>query len=249
MLTKQELYLREIRLDKSRIENTNQYPYNLPVLQSFEQLTFQQPVTILTGENGAGKSTLIEAIAVGMGFNPEGGSRNFQFSTKDTHSGLSERLIFSKGLSHRMKDGFFYRAESFYNLASEIDELNDDGNLIESYGGVSLHECSHGESTLALLIHRLWGNGLYIFDEPESALSPTGQFTMLNLMHKLVLQNSQIIIATHSPLLLGYPDAQILQFDQGQIQQVDYERTSIVQLYTSFLHNSNLRQSIIQQDE
>lgn len=171
------------------------------------------PVTFLVGENGSGKSTLLEAIAVSCGFNAEGGTRNFTFSTRATHSELGEYITVAKRRYPR--DGFFLRAESFYNVATNIDEMDEEPSfsprLIDSYGGVSLHSQSHGESFLALVQNRFGGEGLYLLDEPEAALSPTRQLTLLGEMHQLVERNSQFIIATHSPILMAYPGARIYE--------------------------------------
>ncbi|MDF2909569.1 MAG: hypothetical protein K0Q56_449, partial [Sporolactobacillus laevolacticus] len=155
-------------------------------LDTFE---FRKKVTFFVGENGTGKSTILEALAVSSGYNPEGGSKNFNFATSDTHSNLYRAMRVIKGID-RPRDGFFLRAESFYNLASNIDEIGDP-LFLEQYGGRSLHEQSHGESFLSLMLHRFRGNGLYILDEPEAALSPSKLMTMLARMHELVNQHSQ----------------------------------------------------------
>ena len=166
-------------------------------------LTFDRPVTFLVGENGTGKSTLLEGIAVACGFNPEGGTRNFSFSTRATHSPLGEFLTPAR--RRYPKDGFFLRAESFYNVATHIDELDETTpgpRLIDSYGGVSLHHQSHGESFLALVEHRFGGHGLYLLDEPEAALSPARLMTLMVMLDQLVKDDSQFVIATHSPILM-----------------------------------------------
>lgn len=163
-------YINSVQLDQSE-DLPRDYPFNIPTLQHFKKITFHPKVTYLIGENGMGKSTLLEAIAVNLGFNAEGGSKNFNFNTEATHSSLHNYLKISKG-THRMRDGFFLRSESFYNLASEIDsrDLEPGENLIiSSYGGKSLHKQSHSESFWALFMNRFGGSGLYILDEPESA--------------------------------------------------------------------------------
>ena len=224
------------------------YPFNIPCIQNFQKLTFHPKVTYLIGENGMGKSTLLEAIAVSLGFNAEGGSRNMKFDTRPTHSDLHNYLRISKGI-HRMKDGYFLRGESFYNVASEIDELDIDPlagpTIIKSYGGKSLHEQSHGESFWALFMNRFGGSGLYILDEPESALSVTRQMAMLARMDKLITKRSQFIIATHSPIVLAYPDATIYQMTPEGIHKVKYKETDTYRLYKGFLDNPEQMTSIL----
>ena len=201
-------------------------------------LLFPADVTFLVGENGTGKSTLLEAVAVACGFNAEGGTRNFDFSTRATHSPLHEYL--TVGRTAYPRDGFFLRAESFYNVATNIDEMDEASfgpRLIDSYGGVSLHDQSHGESFLALVEHRFGGNGLYLLDEPEAALSPQRQLTLLIQIVKMAAQGSQFLIASHSPILLGTPDAQILSFDEGHVHPCAYEETECYQVTELFLNH------------
>ena len=210
-----------------------QYPFNLAAVQGLkDQLDFHENVTFLVGENGSGKSTLLEALAVQQGFNAEGGTKNFNFATEESHSELHKHLRVSKGFQNP-KNGFFLRAESFYNVASEVDNLGYAG----SYGGKSLHEQSHGESFFALMQNRFGANGLYILDEPEAALSPNRQMAMLTLLHQLVLQGCQFIIATHSPILLSYPDSKIYEIQSNAIKTVDYEQTEIFNISKYFLCN------------
>ena len=233
-------YIDSIRLTSSI--NENSYLCELPVvkyLANVNELAFSKNVTFLLGENGTGKSTLIEAIAVASGFNAEGGSRNFNFSSSVTHSELYRHLTLSR--SSHPKDGFFLRAESFYNTASYIDELDKIPvpglPLIDKYGGKSLHKQSHGESFMALVKNRLRGNGLYLFDEPEAALSPSRLMSLLVCIHDLVKNNSQFIIATHSPILMAYPNAEIFQLSEDGILAVDYRETEHYQLTRRFLEN------------
>lgn len=204
-----------------------------------EKLTINKDVTFFVGENGTGKSTLIEAIAVAFGFNPEGGTRNFNFSTCSSHSDLHEHILLSK--SKHAKDGFFLRAESFYNVASNIDEMDRQPTgappIIESYGGVSLHKQSHGESFMALVENRFGGNGLYILDEPEAALSPSRLLTLLAHINELVKRNSQFIIATHSPILMAFPNAEIYEFSESGIKSVQYKETEHYRITKRFLDN------------
>lgn len=219
---------------------TSAYPFALPAVKCLQTLLLHPNVTFIIGENGSGKSTLLEAIAVNFGLNAEGGSRNFTFSTQATHSVLHEHLVLTKGTT-RPTDAFFLRAESYYNVATNIDDLDKEpGNaprIINAYGGKSLHEQSHGESFFSLFMHRLRGNGLYILDEPEAALSPKRQMTLLARMHELVGQNSQFIIATHSPILLAYPQAQIFELTETGYSETLYENTRHYTLYKAFLQN------------
>ena len=222
-------YIKRIRL--SRIPH-NEYPFNIPAVRHLKktgEITLDKPVTFLVGENGTGKSTLIEAIAVGMGFNAEGGSRDFYFNTRKTHSDLYEHLQIIKSV--RPYDGFFLRAESFYNTASYLEE----NSTLLRYGGVSFHEQSHGESFLSLVINRFDGNGLYILDEPEAALSPQRLMSLIVAIDELVKKNSQFIIATHSPILMAYPNAEILQLTEDGIDKVSYRETEHYKITKQFI--------------
>ena len=223
-------YLTGIRLRE--MPDSASYLSGLPVVQylhSVGQLDFSMPVTFFVGENGTGKSTLLEAIAVAMGFNPEGGSRDFTFSTKPSHSELYRYLTTIKTLSPR--DGFFLRAESFYNTASYLDE----NSTLARYGGVSFHKQSHGESFLSLVLNRFEGNGLYILDEPEAALSPQRLLSLIVAIEDLVGKNSQFFIATHSPILMACPNAEILQLTEDGIRSVPYRETEHYQITKQFL--------------
>lgn len=224
------IYISKI-LNNRPLENRNSYPYNISSIYKLDELEFRNPVTFIIGENGSGKSTLVESLAINCGFNPEGGSRNFNFKTQDSHSELFEDIKITR-TAYRNKDGYFLRAESFYNVATAIDNYQ----ASDSYGG-SLHERSHGESFLALLHHRLSGMGLYIFDEPESALSIISQLNMLTRIKQLVEKHSQFIIATHSPILMAYPGADIYQVSEEGISLVDYEDTEQYKLTKYFMNN------------
>jgi predicted ATPase len=203
--------------------------------------------TALVGENGTGKSTLLEAIAVVLGFNAEGGSRNFRFSTRASHSDL-HRFIRPSRSGRRIRDGYFFRAESYFNLATEIERLDEDPTagppIIGAYGNRSLHEQSHGESFLALFGNRLHADGLYLVDEPEAALSPTRQLTLLAMLHGLVRRGAQFIVATHSPIVMAYPQATIYVLRDDGIEEVEYTDTEHFAVSRSFLldHRARLRQ-------
>lgn len=213
-------------------------------LEAMEYLPIDSAVTILVGENGSGKSTLLEGIAVASGFNPEGGTRNFNFSTNDTHSGLWQHLTIAR--RRIPKDGFFLRAESFYNAITYIDEVyRGEPN---PYGGKSLHERSHGESFLALVQNR-FREGLYLLDEPEAALSPMRQMTLLAEMHRLVGQGAQFIMATHSPILMAYPGAVVYELSEDGIHPVDYTETEHYQITRSFIERPERMLRILLQDE
>ncbi|MCM3767145.1 AAA family ATPase [Neobacillus niacini] len=235
-------YLRGFHIKRNEIPSFKEYPFNLPCIKELEELHFHPKVTFLIGENGMGKSTLLEAIAVALGFNPEGGSLNFNFSTFDSHSSLSDYIQIIKGID-RPRDGFFLRAESFYNVASNIEEMDSQGGrgrpVIDSFGGVSLHEQSHGEAFFATFIHRFGGSGIYILDEPEAALSPLRQMSMLTRIHDLVEADSQFIIATHSPIIMAYPDAKIFEFTEDGIRESRLEDTNHYRLMKQFFEDKN----------
>jgi predicted ATPase len=246
-----DAYLRSIYLKRDKITSFDSYPFCLPVTKNLSTLEFHPKVTFLVGENGTGKSTFLEAIAVAYGLNPEGGSKNIHFSSHDTHSQLCDFLRVVKGI-RMAKDSFFLRAESFYNLATTIDILDRDpcsgGKIIESYGNISLHEQSHGESFFAVFMNRLRGNGVYILDEPEAALSPSRQMSMLSRMHELVNQQSQFIIATHSPIIMAYPDAYIYEItNNGTVNKVNYKETEHYRVMKQFLNNTDRMLDILLQ--
>ena len=233
-------FIRALRLERDGVPDFAKYPFAIPAIRELERLELHRAVTFFVGENGSGKSTLLEALAVRCGFNPEGGSKNFRFDTRASHSGLHRHLTLERGARHP-SDGYFLRAESFYNVASNIDRMDAEPSLgppvIDSYGGVSLHQQSHGEAFLALMMHRFGGNGLYLLDEPEAALSPTRQLAVLSLIHQLVRHESQFIIATHSPILMAYPHAKILQIEAAGLREVKYEETEHYQVTHDFLNH------------
>jgi predicted ATPase len=231
-------YVSRVTLLRDKVPSFDLYPFCLPSVRSLESIDLHPKVTYFVGENGSGKSTLLEAMAVSLGFNAEGGTKNFNFGTRRSHSELHAFLRIAKGI-RRPRDGFFLRAESFFNVATEIENLDAEPApgppIIDSYGGRSLHEQSHGESFLALMTKRFGGQGLYILDEPEAALSPQRQLTVLSRMHDLILENSQFIIATHSPILMAYPEADIYLCGKEGVSRISYEETEHFQVTRDFL--------------
>lgn len=223
--------LRDVVLLRDRVDDADRYPFTVPALAAFERLTFTSRICFFVGENGSGKSTLLEAIAEAAGFAAEGGSRNFASGRGDRPtSPLAEALRLS--WSRKLNRGFFLRAESFFNVATTIDELG----VVDGYGGVSLHRRSHGESFLDLVEHRFHPGGLYLLDEPEAAVSPQRQLTLLVLLHQLAQDpDTQLLIATHSPILLAVPGAQIVSFDGEELLDISWEETPAVQVTRSFL--------------
>lgn len=221
-------FIQKINIDWSKIDSDS-YLRNIPTIKDLQSLELSNSVTFFVGENGSGKSTLLEAIAVAWGFNPEGGTKNYNFSTYDSHSDLHDAIRLVKGYK-KAGWGYFLRAESFYNVATMEEEY-------EEYLSDRYHEKSHGESFLAMLQKQMKPNGLYIFDEPEAALSPQRQLTLLMEIYRCAKQDSQFIIATHSPILLGLPDAEILSFDEGVIHPCEYEETESYQVTEMFINN------------
>ena len=215
------------------------YLRSIEAISGVEEIIFDHAVTFFVGENGSGKSTLLEAIAVAFGFNPEGGTKNYLFSTYDSHSPLHEAIRFSRGMRNAGW-GYFYRAESFYNAATKEEEYG------RAPGGQSqfYHKQSHGESLLTLVQKTFRANGMYLMDEPEAALSPQRQLTLLIELNRLAKAGAQFIIATHSPILTGLPDAQILDFDSGKIHPCSYEETDCYRVTNMFLQH---REQIMKQ--
>ena len=236
-----DLYIRWMELPEPLPRES--YLNRLPVVRHLAEnrIEFHKQVTFFVGENGSGKSTLIEALAISQGFNPEGGTKNFRFHTENSHSELHSYLRVARGVVHP-RDGFFLRAESFYNVATNIDEMDREsgglgGPVIANYGGVSLHKQSHGESFLALAENRFGGNGLYILDEPEAALSPGGIIRLMQRMDELVQKDSQFIVATHSPMLLCFPDAEVYRITDRGIDSVRFQDTDHYRTTVRFLQN------------
>jgi predicted ATPase len=245
-------YLLEVRLEREGVPAFSEYPFNLNAVRKLERLRFHPAMTYVVGENGSGKSTLLEAIAVALGFNPEGGTRNFGFSTRKSHSSLWEHISLAKGI-RSPEDGFFLRAESFFNVATNIEDLDREPApappIINSYGGRSLHEQSHGESFMALAMNRFGGKGLYILDEPEAALSPTRQLALLARIHELIQDDSQFIIATHSPILMAYPNATLYLLEEDGPREVPYTETEHFEVTRDFLNNHESMLKILMDDE
>ncbi|WP_430789687.1 AAA family ATPase [Virgibacillus flavescens] len=241
-LSHEDQYIKRVDLKKDSIPARGTFPFNLPVMQNFRELIMHPNVTYIVGENGMGKSTLLEGIAVGLGFNPEGGTLNFNFSSYDSHSILDEHLRIIRGFN-RPKDSFFFRAETFYNVSTNIEEMDADPSggpkVIDSYGGKSLHEQSHGEAFFAAFMNRFYGQGIYILDEPEAALSPLRQMSMLARIHELVNQGSQFIISTHSPIIMAYEDAKIIQLTEEGIAEVSLEETSQYTIMKQFFEDKD----------
>jgi predicted ATPase len=216
---------------REKVDDFDRYPFSIPAVRSLQALELHPRVTFLVGENGSGKSTLIEAIAVAAGFNPEGGSQNFKFVTRPSESDLHKALRLVRGV-RRPRTGFFLRAESLFNVATEIERLG----VGVSYGARSLHEQSHGESFLALVQNRFSADGFYVLDEPEAALSPQRQLAFLVRLDELARRGrSQFVIATHSPIILAYPHATIYALGSDGIAHVEYENTEHYSLTRAFL--------------
>ncbi|QAY67110.1 AAA family ATPase [Paenibacillus protaetiae] len=238
------MFLREITKMNDRISPhmQEQYPFNIPSIRSLERLRLTKRVTFLVGENGSGKSTLLEAMAYQCGFHTGGGGRNNQYTLDSSEAALSDYLRLS--WLPKVTNGFFLRAESFYQFSAHIDEMvrENPGEawlIYRPYGGKSLFQQSHGESFFALFQNRFGKRGIYLLDEPEAALSPSRQLAFLSILHTLQ-RSAQLIIATHSPILLGYPGADIISFDGGNIHPVSYEETDHYQVTRRFLENRKM---------
>jgi predicted ATPase len=239
--------LKKITLLRERVEDWTAYPFSVPTIASLPEISIHSRIAFFAGENGTGKSTLLEAIAAHYGFGPEGGNRNFSSNTTTSNESISPltkalRLSFDK----RTGAGFFLRAESFFNTASTIDNLG----VQKGYGDLSLHAQSHGESFFTLLLHKFQRNGFFLLDEPEAALSPQRQLAFLVLLHDTLrrYKDAQFLISTHSPVLLGYPGAQIFSFDDGHIHEIDYEDTEPLQIVRRFTTDrDNFLQELFQE--
>ena len=236
--------LKKITLLRERVSNWADYPFCVPVIRNLEELTFKSRISFFAGENGTGKSTLLEAIAAHYGVGHEGGNRNFSNDSTDSNHSADPlvralRLSFDK----RTGAGFFLRAESWFNAVSHMDELDKEPAhappISAYYGGRSLHTRSHGETFFTVLDLKFRRNGLFLLDEPEAALSPQRQLSFLVLIHDVLgkCKDAQFIVSTHSPMLLGYPDAQIFSFDGDRIAEISYEETAPLQIVRHFLNH------------
>ena len=211
------------------------WPWTIPALSNLEELELSPGVTFLVGENGSGKSTFVEGFAVAAGFAAEGGSLGFGARTREESPPLADALTLVRG-ARRPRTGFFLRAESFFNVATRVDDIQrEDARMLDAYGGVSLHEQSHGEGFLALAMHRFGPDGLYVLDEPEAALSPQGQITLLHRVHELVASGAQFLVATHSPILLAFPGALIYEMTEDGPVRTAYEDTDHYRVTRAFL--------------
>ena len=224
-------FIESVLIDRTRLFDPDHYALHLPALKSLTKLELHPKVTFFVGENGSGKSTLLEAIAIANGLNAEGGSRNMLFATRESHSELFKTIKLRR-YHALIPDAWFMRAESLYNVASEIDDLGATHN----YGHKSLHEQSHGEAFMSLIESR-FSQGLYFLDEPEAALSPQRQLEFLVLLHSLIGQDSQLVIATHSPIIMSYPDAMIYSFSDQGVRPIDYQETEHYRVTRAFLDN------------
>jgi predicted ATPase len=255
--------LKEIRLLRDRVEEAQwkEYPFNVPVICSLESMELRSRVVFFVGENGSGKSTLLEAIADHCGYGREGGSKNLKVQTAAAQNATSARLarVLRLSWSQKLLRGYFLRAESFFNLATHIDNDAESGDdnffsppIVMAYGGKSLHEQSHGQSFFALFENRFAYKGFYLMDEPEAALSPQRQLSLLLLLRRYLKKDpeTQFIIATHSPLLLAFPGAQIFSFDGPKITELKYEQTEPFQLVSGFLRDPKLyMKKLFEEDE
>lgn len=228
-------FLKSIRTIPEMV-NRAIFPFSIPILSNGLNLELTSNVTFFVGENGSGKSTILEAIASSCGFNHSGGNRNHSYSSSDNESDLASALRLS--WMPKVTNGFFMRAESFYNFATYIDQMaEEDSSILQGYGGKSLHHQSHGESFLSLFVNH-FNRGIYILDEPEAALSPNRQLSFLALIHQLESSGkAQFIIASHSPILLSYPNSVILSLDGEEIYRVSVKETEHYRITRDFLEN------------
>jgi len=235
--------LKKIKLLRDRVEDWEIYPFSVPAINNFDELALHSRICFFTGENGSGKSTLLEAIAIHYGFGREGGTRSFSVDTTESNHSV-DALAGALRLSFDLRSGkgFFLRAESFFNAVTHIDKLG----INEFYGGQSLHSRSHGEAFFELLELKFQRNGLFLLDEPEAALSPQRQLAFLVLIHDVLKKHkdAQFIISSHSPVLLGFPKAQIVSFDDGPLHEIDYEETAPMQIVRHFV---NQRESFLEE--
>lgn len=241
-----QAYIRSIALKRDRVSSFDEYPFNIPALRNLDELGLDPAITFIVGENGTGKSTLLEAIALAAGFNPEGGSRNYRFASHDSHACLHKYIRLVRGI-RRPKDGFFLRAETLYTASTYLTHLMEEFPQYIPPGMSFPHARSHGEAFFDLLQLRFGGKGLYILDEPEAALSPTRQLSLLSRMRELIQQDSQFIIATHSPIIMAYPGALIYVLSSEGISSMPYEQTEHYRIsHDFFLHREGMLRELMQ---
>jgi predicted ATPase len=223
-------FLTRVTLDPGKIRR-GVHPFTIPLLEPDFELEFKTPVTFLVGENGSGKSTVLEGLAWKLGFSAQGGNKDNSYADGADGHALGWAMQWS--WRQRVTDGFFLRAETFFNFATYLEEV---GSSFLAYGGKSFHEQSHGEGFLALFENRI-EDGVYLLDEPEAALSPGRQLTFLSILHQLAsMKVAQFIIATHSPILLTLPGATVLSIEEGRLREVNYRDTEHFQLTRDFLN-------------
>lgn len=241
------MFLKKVTLLRDSISSFREYPLSIPSIHSMDQIELKKSVTFFVGENGSGKSTLLEGIAEVCGFNTASGGKDHTYDVHASTSDLAEHLRLS--WLPKVSNGFFLRAESFYHFATYLEEVDTTG--FRKYGGESLHRQSHGEAFLSLFLHSFKEQSIFLLDEPEAALSPSRQLTLLRILHDLTKDGqAQFIIATHSPILLGFPDADILSFDEGQIKPINYENTNHYQITKYFLnHREKFLNDMFKEDD
>ncbi len=246
--------LKRITLLRERVQNWKEYPFDIPIIRNFKELELRSRIVFFVGENGSGKSTLLEAVAYHCGFGREGGSKHIRVETAPEHNHPVSKLSGAMRLawSNKILNGFFFRAESFFNIATYVELLDkEDPGALGPYGGKSLHERSHGEALLALFENRFFKKGFYLMDEPEAALSPQRQLSFLLILHNLLKAGPQVqvIVATHSPIILAYPGAQIVSFDGRKLKEITYDQTTPYQVVSGFLKNPELYLRKLLEDE
>jgi len=234
------MFIKSVAIHNMNFPKRELYPFNLEVFQKTERLDFRQEVSFFVGENGTGKSTLLEAIGRKFGLPVWGGEKIHTVHRNPFATRLKDFISLEAVRdSGNIKQGFLFRAENFFNYASDVDDMiMTDPGLLKYYGGESLQKRSHGEAFLAFLENRCRIEGLYLLDEPEAALSPSNQVTFLKALWRIVKNgSSQFIISSHSPIILSYPGAQILSFDSIPVKEISYEQTRSYRFYRSFMND------------
>ena len=231
-LKKKDLFVKGLKIAWENIA-VDSYLRNIRTIAGIDSLTFTSPITFFVGENGSGKSTLLEAMAVAYGFNPEGGTVNYSFSTYDSHSELCDAVTLYKSFK-KVYTGYYLRAESFYNVATKEEEYSE---TAEEWKKLKLHKQSHGESFLTIIDKYFNSNGLFFLDEPEAALSPQRQMTLLLKIAESAKNYSQFFIVTHSPVLLTLPGSEIISFDNDHLHKINYEETESYRISELFINH------------